>query len=395
MSILLLSEIFPPKHGGSGRWFFELYQRLAPGSVTILTHDNQDPEQQQVDQAYPQTIIRKPMTSISWGIKSLTGLRFYSRMLYQAFRKRPKHLSQIHCGRTIHEGFIGLMLSKLLRKPLICYVHGEDVEVARSSRELAFIVRQVLKGSTKLICNSNNTKNLLIEHWQIPVDKIAVLHPGVDEVRFTPVPHDNAFRQQQGWQQRIVCLTVGRLQKRKGHDRMIMALPQIVTQYPQFLYVIVGNGEELPTLKQLVQQYQVEPYVQFKAEITDAELIQCYQQCDFFILPNRTEGNDIEGFGMVLVEAQACGKPVIAGDSGGTRETMLVGTTGLIADCTLPEHIADAVSELLETQGVERFSAAQCRQHVLSNYTWQQHAARATLLFETITAGKSYDSKGN
>ena len=388
MSILLLSEIFPPKHGGSGRWFFELYRRLTPGSVTILTHDNQDPEQQQIDQAYPQHIIRQPMTSKSWGLKSITGLGFYGRMLYQAFKHKPANLSQIHCGRTIHEGFTGLILSKLLRKPLICYVHGEDIEVARSSRELAFMVRQVLKGSTKLICNSNNTKNLLTEHWQIPVDQIAVLHPGVDEQRFIPVPADDDFRQQQGWQQRIVCLTVGRLQKRKGHDRMIMALPEIVTQYPQFLYVIVGNGEELPTLKQLVQQYQVEPYVQFKAEITDPELIQCYQQCDFFILPNRAEGNDIEGFGMVLVEAQAAGKPVIAGDSGGTRETMLVGTTGLIADCTLPERITDAVSELLETQGVDRFSEAQCRQHVLSNYTWQQHITRASLQFEAITAGK-------
>lgn len=382
MSILLLSEIFPPKHGGSGRWFFELYRRLSSGSVTILTHDNQDPEQQQIDQAYPQTIIRQPMTSISWGLKSITGLGFYGRMLYQALKHKPVNLSQIHCGRTIHEGFIGLMLSKILRKPLICYVHGEDVEVARSSRELAFMVRQVLKGSTKLICNSNNTKNLLIEHWQIPTDKIVVLHPGVDEVRFTPVPHDNAFRQQQGWQERIVCLTVGRLQKRKGHDRMIMALPQIVASYPNFLYVIVGNGEELPTLKQLVQQYQVEPYVQFKAEITDPELIKCYQQCDFFILPNRTEGNDIEGFGMVLVEAQAAGKPVIAGDSGGTRETMAIGTTGLIADCTQPQSIQEAVLKLLASRNEQQFTAEQCRTHVIKHYTWQQHAEKANAIFK-------------
>lgn len=383
MSILLLSEIFPPKHGGSGRWFFELYRRLTPGSVTILTHDNQDPEQQQIDKAYPQHIIRQPMTSKSWGLKSITGLGFYGRMLYQALKHKPANLSQIHCGRTIHEGFTGLILSKLLRKPLICYVHGEDIEVARSSRELAFMVRQVLKGSTKLICNSNNTKNLLTEHWQIPVDQIAVLHPGVDEQRFIPVPADDDFRQQQGWQQRIVCLTVGRLQKRKGHDRMIMALPQIVAKYPQFLYVIVGNGEELPALKQLVQQYQVEPYVQFKAEITDPELIQCYQQCDFFILPNRAEGNDIEGFGMVLVEAQAAGKPVIAGDSGGTRETMLVGTTGLIADCTIPTKISEAVFQLIQTKNEDIFSGKKCRELVLENFTWRNHAINAHAIFKT------------
>lgn len=327
------------------------------------------------------------MTSPSWGLKSLTGLGFYARMIKLALKHKPKHLTQIHCGRTIHEGFIGLVVAKLLRKPLICYVHGEDVEVARTSRELALIVKMVLKGSTTVVCNSQNTKGLLIEHWNLPLTKIEVLNPGVDEQQFTPANEDQLFKKRHGWTGKTVCLTVGRLQKRKGHDRMIEALPRILASHPNFLYVVVGNGDELPRLKQLANEHQVEAYVQFKSEIDDSELIRCYQQCDLFILPNRTEGNDIEGFGMVLVEAQAAGKPVIAGDSGGTKETMLVGTTGLIADCTQPEKIAEAVNQLLNQKNDSQFAAHTCREHVLQNFTWQAHTVKALTVFNRVSNG--------
>ena len=82
-------------------------------------------------------------------------------------------------------------------------------------------------------------------------------------------------------------------------------------------------------------------------------LIKSYQQCDIFILPNRTIENDIEGFGMVLVEAQACGKPVIAGDSGGTAETMIVGKTGEIIDCSSPQSI---VKGMLPVPGINKLT---------------------------------------
>jgi cytidyltransferase-like protein len=111
--------------------------------------------------------------------------------------------------------------------------------------------------------------------------------------------------------------------------------------------------------------------------LSDAELIECYQQCDLFVLPNRTVEGDFEGFGMVLVEAQACGQPVIAGDSGGTRETMIVGETGLIVDCTRPEPLAEAVGELLVDKGRRARMGQAAREHALAQFDWPQLAARA------------------
>lgn len=383
MSILLLSEIFPPSHGGSGRWFYELYRRLIPGTVTIVTNDNNRPEDKDIDKQFPQQIHRIAMTSRSWGVLSPVGLGFYARTILKILKRKPKNLTQIHCGRVIPEGFTGLLLARLLHKPLLCFVHGEDIEIARTSRELAWIVRRVLRGATKLICNSQNTKSLLIEHWGVPAHKIEVINPGVDEERFRPAPPDPDFRAKYGWTDKFVCLTVGRLQRRKGHDRMIEAITLLRPEIPNLRYVIVGQGDNRENLRRQVETSNLADHVQFLDEIDDRDLIRCYQQCDIFILPNRADGNDIEGFGMVLVEAQAVGKPVIAGNSGGTAETMDIGTTGLIVECTEAEKIAEAV--LFMREGIimkSPFQPEACRQYVLENFTWREHVRKALAVFE-------------
>ena len=100
-----------------------------------------------------------------------------------------------------------------------------------------------------------------------------------------------------------MVLTVGRLQKRKGQDQMIRAMPAWCESVPNVLYSIVGDGEERQALEELVLSESVTEHVQFAGEIGDEGLLQCYQQCDLFALPNRQVGQDIEGFGMVLLEA--------------------------------------------------------------------------------------------
>jgi phosphatidylinositol alpha-1,6-mannosyltransferase len=122
----------------------------------------------------------------------------------------------------------------------------------------------------------------------------------------------------------------------------------------------------------------------FHAEITDQEMIQCYQQCDLFILPNRTVGNDIEGFGMVLVEAQSCSKPVIAGDSGGTAETMLIGDSGYVLDCTNTEVMSNAISDLLTDKPLIKSMGEMGREHVVNTLDWQAHKEKASQLFQSV-----------
>jgi phosphatidylinositol alpha-1,6-mannosyltransferase len=165
---------------------------------------------------------------------------------------------------------------------------------------------------------------------------------------------------------------------------MIEAIPHLLEDIPNLFYVIVGQGDNYPNLVAEVERLGVGQQVQFLNEIEDEDLIRCYQQCDLFILPNRSDGNDIEGFGMVLVEAQSAGKPVIAGDSGGTAETMNIGKTGIIADCTDPENIAAAIRSVQSGMEEGRFQPETCRQHVLDKLTWDKHTARAVAVFEQV-----------
>jgi phosphatidylinositol alpha-1,6-mannosyltransferase len=118
------------------------------------------------------------------------------------------------------------------------------------------------------------------------------------------------------------------------------------------------------------------------SEISDEQMIQCYQQCDVFILPNRTIGQDIEGFGMVLVEAQSCGKAVIAGDSGGTKETMLDGQTGYVIDATSVSTISAKVCAMLDDDDSLQSMGIAAREHVVANLDWTALSSQAKALFE-------------
>jgi phosphatidylinositol alpha-1,6-mannosyltransferase len=184
-----------------------------------------------------------------------------------------------------------------------------------------------------------------------------------------------------GWQGRKVIITVGRLQERKGQDMMVRATALLKQQFPEILYVVVGRGECLESLQALAAELGLNDHVQFLTEVTDTQMIKCYQQGDVFILPNRTIGNDIEGFGMVLVEAQSCGKPVIAGDSGGTRETMRLDESGYIIDCTQPSLIAQTVKRLLDNPDKLKAMGTCARQHVVDTLDWQAHVSQAAKIF--------------
>lgn len=380
---LLLSEIFPPRHGGSGRWFFELYSRL-PGEEYLIAV-GQVTGDGAFDAEHRLRLTRLPLSSPSWGIRSITGLHFYWRVFRHVRRLVREHgITRVHCGRCLPEGVVGWMLWKIYRIPYLCFIHGEDIQTASLSREQALIVRQVLFNAHQLIANSCNTSQLLQNEWQVSAKKIAVVHPGMDAKRFVPTEPDADFITGMGWTDRKVLLTVGRLQRRKGQDMLIRALPQIREHHPDALYAIVGDGEERDSLQQLAIEHNVAEHVQFLGELDDAQMIQCYQQCTLFVLPNRTEGKDIEGFGMVLAEAQACGKPVLAGDSGGTRETMRVGESGEITDCTQAETLAAAVIKLLDEGQALAERGRIGRAHVCNELDWPVHVQRAEAVFRSL-----------
>jgi len=381
---LLLTEIFPPAVGGSGRLFWELYSRQQGGSYHIATAEG--PGAAEHDAAHtPLPIHRLPMRLQDRGIRSIAGMKYY---FGSALRVRKLMLQTgcdvLHCGRNLPEGFVGYLLHKLHGVPYAFYTHGEDIGVSRFSRELAWMTRRVMKHAVAAIANSYNTRRCLIDDWNYPAERIHVIQPGMDAGRFAVVPRDERVRNDLGWAGRTVILTVGRLQARKGQDRLIRALPRVRAAVPNVLYAIVGTGVEEAALRALVDAEGLRDCVAFHGGLSDNTVTLAYQQCDLFALPNRTIGGDIEGFGMVLLEAQACGKPVVAGASGGTAETMEPGRTGRVVNCDSHELLADVLLELLGHPAELAAMGARARPWVEGQFDWTQRAAHAAEVFAAI-----------
>ncbi len=154
---------------------------------------------------------------------------------------KSEGIDQIHCGRCVPEGWIAWMLKQRYGTPYVCYAHGEEINInfvgrsygVLSSRQLRWMTRLVIRGADFVIANSQNTKRILLEGWGLPISKAQVMYPGVDTERFVPAERDGTERARLGWKARRVVLTVGRLEMRKGHDQMILALHAIRRTNPR------------------------------------------------------------------------------------------------------------------------------------------------------------------
>ncbi|MFY7876311.1 MAG: glycosyltransferase family 4 protein [Pirellula sp.] len=385
----LISEIFPPVVGGSGKWFYEIFRRLPADQYQIVT--DWVPQEGGHEGIPLENIHRIPFLFEDTGALTWKGYQSYDRIkriiLETTAQKTPR---VIIAGRMIPEGWIASSVARKRKAKLVCFAHGEEINKDQisgggvmSSRQHRWMGARIAKVTDHWIANSQNTRNILLEQWSIPSSRVTVVHPGVETHYFCPAPRNDDFRSRMGWKDRKVLLTVGRLQKRKGHDFLIQSLPNLLTYHPNLLYVIIGDGEEKMNLERLVSNLGLEHEVHFLGKADDDIVRQCYQQSDLFILPNRSVGSDIEGFGMVLTEAGACGTPVCAGRSGGTSETMIDGKTGFLLDCSSVESLSRELHHVLSTTNLASvgFQAAQfCKE----NFGWDFVAKRLFQVLEDV-----------
>lgn len=373
----LLSEIFPPVHGGSGRWLYEIYRRQTNklAIVNQIKHETSLVDANQQDESW---IRRIPLDLEETGAFSWSGRRTYRRALAEVMSVLNDNNHQcLHAARVLPEGWIAYLHYRKTGTPFLCYAHGEEINLegsersgVMSSRQHRWMAKLVLRATRKVIANSLNTRQMLLDQWGLPPSKVVVMNPGVDASFFCPNPsnqHVSATKQSKNGP---TLLTVGRLQKRKGQDEVIRALPLIRASYPSVRYVIAGDGEEREALRRLSKNCNVESHVVWKPNCTDEEILKLYQQCDLFILANRQIGSDVEGFGMVLLEAAACGKATLTCDSGGTKEAIEDGVTGIVIKDSKKERIAESTCELLHDNERRTKLGTAGRQRVLDQYDW-------------------------
>ena len=374
---LLLTELFPPAVGGSAVLFQGIYTRLEQTNVTVLT-DGAHGRLSSRASGSVRDIVRCPLATRAWGVLDPEGLRHHLRVAWQVRRLLPRRDGIVHCARALPEGVAALAARMIGGAPYVVWAHGEDLASALGSREHTLLTKLVLRGALAALANSHNTAALLTT-FGVPESKIHVVHPAVDADRFHPRIDGSRVRQRYARPDQILLLSVGRLQRRKGHDVAIEAMARLRDELPQLRYVIVGDGEERSRLERLIVNHGLGERAFIAGTVADEELSAYYAACDIFLLPNRVDAGDIEGFGIVFLEAAATGKPAIGGNSGGVPEAVEHNATGLLVDGSV-EQVAAAIRHLTLSRETRRRMGLAGRVRATQCFSWQRAAAAVSAL---------------
>jgi phosphatidylinositol alpha-1,6-mannosyltransferase len=204
---------------------------------------------------------------------------------------------------------------------------------------------------------------------------VSVMYPGADIDVFRPDLAFEDLKERHQLRGRALVVCVSRLVARKGQDVLIRAMPQILRRVPEAALLIVGDGPYRGRLEAMAQQAPAGSVV-FVGQASEADLPRYYRAGDVFAMPCRTRraGLEVEGWGNVFIEAAACGRPVIAGDSGGAREALVDGQTGVLVDGSSVGEVAEAVSGLLADPARAQAMGRAGRARVERSFTWARAA---------------------
>ncbi|MFX0061319.1 MAG: glycosyltransferase [Candidatus Hermodarchaeota archaeon] len=302
-------------------------------------------------------------------------------------QKKPQIIHSHYAGVN---SIVGLMISKLLRIPHVVSTHGADImphlQKTFTSSLKDIFVDLSLKYSDCIICNSWFTVSLAKLR---PTKKISVINPGVDLDRFFPIDQSIA-KSELNIENHPVLLSVGGLNRKKGQDTVVKILPRLLEKFPKIVYLILGRGPEEENLKMLVKKLNVDQAVKFIKPPPLESVPMYFNACDVFLLMSRTvpEEKDAESFGIVYLEASACGKPVIAGKSGGTGEAVEEGVTGFRIDPWDTEALTDVLVKLLDNPKMRTELGKRGRNRAVSQFGWATKAKETIEIYKKLLEKK-------
>ncbi|MDX1250977.1 MAG: glycosyltransferase family 4 protein [Gammaproteobacteria bacterium] len=373
---LVITELFLPTKGGTAVWFDEVYRRIGGKEIHIVTADV--PGAAEHDAAHLNTVHRVSLRR-HWWLKP-ESLAMYAKLFGKALGLALRHeFDAVHAGRVLPEGLAGWAVARLVRRPLVIYAHGEEITTWRQSGKFQAMVF-AYKHADRIIANSEFTRDELLK-LGVAADKIALISPGVDVHRFRSGLETSDLRASLGLTggQKLI-LSVGRLSRRKGFDQVIGALPALLRQGIDAHYAIVGIGEDRDYLSALARQAGVADRVHLLGHVAAEDLPRWYNAADVFAMPNREINGDNEGFGMVFLEAAACGTPALAGKAGGTGAAVIDAVTGLRVDGVSVDEVAAGLSRLLGSPDFARQLGSRGLQRALAEFAWEKVAEKTLAL---------------
>ena len=368
--LLVLSELFLPTKGGTAVWAAEVYRRLGGKEIHIVTADV--PGAAEVDAVHPNTLHRLNLKRVPW-LKP-ESLAMYAKYFFKSLTLALTHrFDAIHAFRALPEGFVAWAVARLTFRPVVIYAHGEELTTwGKGGKYKA--MRFALRHADTVIANSEFTRQELL-NMGVLAKRIVLINPGVDVERFRPgLPCDD-LKQQIGLSAgEKLILSVGRLSRRKGFDMVVRSMPQLVSQGISVRYALIGIGEDHDYLTNLARELSVSDRVHLLGHVSQDDLPRWYNACDVFAMPNREIEGDTEGFGMVFIEAAACGKPALAGNAGGAGSAVVQGETGVLVDGREDGQVAESLRRILAENVLAQRLGQQGFLRIQERFSWEKVA---------------------
>lgn len=348
--LLLITEDFSPLRGGVARYYGGLADEL--DNITVLTcvsGDNKD------------GVIRRSWYGPVWP----QWLPLLWLVPYYKFKTGANILG---AGQILPIGTALLFTRLAFGWQYIVFLHGLDIALTQTNKRRSWLARIILKYARLVVVNSEFTKSLALKSGAVE-SQIMVLYPCSD-LKIASNDDVQVLRERYNLENKLVLLSVSRLVKRKGIVDILSVLPQLQQNFSNLIYVVVGDGTEKSNLEKQVASLNTN--VIFTGEVSDKELAAWYSVCDIFVLVPKNELVDVEGFGIVYLEARRAGKPIIASKVDGVPEA--VGEGGVFINNN--EELMLSLRELLNNKSRRQILGAKGQEVVRGVFNWKTQALK-------------------
>ncbi|MER6787422.1 glycosyltransferase family 4 protein [Streptomyces sp. NPDC000658] len=375
---LIVTNDFPPRPGGIQAFLHNMALRLDPDRLVVYASTwKRSREGVEATAAFdaeqPFTVVRDATTML---LPTPAATRRATGLL------REHGCTSVWFGAAAPLGLMAPALRRAGAERLVATTHGHEAGWAQlpAARQL---LRRIGESTDTITYLGEYTRSRIATALSAgAAGRMAQLPPGVDEKTFHPGSGGDEVRARLGLTDRPVVVCVSRLVPRKGQDTLILAMPRILAAEPDAVLLIVGGGPYEKDLRRLARESGVAASVRFTGSVPWSELPAHYGAGDVFAMPCRTRrgGLDVEGLGIVYLEASATGLPVVAGDSGGAPDAVLDGETGWVVRGGSPADAAERIVALLGDAELRRRMGERGRLWVEEKWRWDLLAERLKTL---------------
>ncbi len=354
MKTLLFTLEYPPFHGGVANYYGNLakYWPISE-KMSILNNDKGE--------------LSRGAGFFSWW-----------PALFSLYRKLSREeFESLLVGQILPLGTVAYLISRLIPIKYTVFLHGMDFALAIKTPWKQFLSKLILRRADKIICANSYVRDRLIEFLPESSIKTRIVNPGIEGGAPEIDAKDIAeIKNEYHLENKTVLLSLGRLVKRKGVDMTIDALALIPEEESKnLMYFIAGAGPREEFLKKLVPPRLLDKII-FLGSLNDQEKWTWLKICDIFVMPSRDISGDFEGFGIVYLEANLSGKPVIAGNSGGVRDAVVDGVTGIMVDPERIEEIKETIVTLVKNPELRNKLGHDGKMRAMEDFDWENQAIK-------------------